>query len=113
MSTDKPALVIGKHGQTIDAIQYLVGVITNKRLAARVRVIVDTEGYRGRREEALRNQAHYLASKVRETHQEAVLESLRANERRIIHLALADDPDIYTYSEGEEPDRRVVISPRK
>ena len=109
----EPATIIGKHGQTIDAIQYLVGVITNKQLPEKVRVVVDVEGYRSRREEALTNQAHYLASQVRETGEEAVLEPLHANERRIIHSALADDPDVYTYSEGEEPDRHVVISPKK
>ena len=109
----EPATIIGKHGQTIDAIQYLVGVITNKRLPEKVRVVVDVEGYRSRREEALTNQALYLASKVKETGEEAVLEPLHANERRIIHTALADDTDVYTYSEGEEPDRHVVISPKK
>jgi len=111
-STD-PAAIIGRHGQTIDAIQYLVGVITNKRLMDKVRVVVDVEGYRSRREEALTNQALYLASKVKESGEEAVLEPLQANERRIIHTALADDPDVYTYSEGEDADRHVVISPRK
>ncbi|MDI6828347.1 MAG: RNA-binding cell elongation regulator Jag/EloR [Armatimonadota bacterium] len=106
-------MLIGKHGQTINAIQYLVGVITNKQLQHKVRIIVDAEGYRSRREEALRNQALFLAKKVKESGQEAVLEALMASERRIIHLALANDPDVYTYSEGEEPNRRVVISPRK
>jgi spoIIIJ-associated protein len=109
----EPATIIGKHGQTIDAIQYLVGVITNKRLQERVRVVVDVEGYRSKREEALTDQARYFASQVKETGEEAVLEPLHANERRIIHSALADDPDVYTYSEGEEPDRHVVISPKK
>ncbi len=109
----EPATIIGKHGQTIDAIQYLVGVMTNKRLPEKVRVVVDVEGYRSKREEALTNQAHFLASKVKETGEEAVLEPLHANERRIIHSALADDPDVYTYSEGEEPDRHIVISPKK
>lgn len=109
----EPAVIIGKHGQTIDAIQYLVGIITNRRLPEKVRVVVDVEGYRSRREEALTNQALYLSSKVKETGEEAVLDPLHANERRIIHTALADDPDVYTYSEGEEPERYVVISPKK
>lgn len=107
------AILIGKYGQTINALQYLVGIITNRHLSARVRIILDAEGYRGRREEALRNQALHLADKVKESGQEAVLEALHANERRIIHLSLVDDPDIYTYSEGEEPERHVVISPKK
>ncbi len=108
-----PATIIGKHGQTVDAIQYLVGVITNKRLPEKIRLVVDVEGYRTRREEILRGQAAQLAARVKESGEEAVLEPLHANERRIIHTALADDPDVYTYSEGEEPERYVVISPKK
>ena len=109
---DTPRL-IGRHGQTINAIQYLVGVVTNKRTQSRVRVVVDAEGYRGRREDALRKQALYLAKQVKESGQEAVLDSLTPNERRIIHTALVDDPDVTTYSEGEEPERHLVISPKK
>lgn len=107
------ARVIGRHGQTIDSIQYLVGIIVNKKIGAKVRVVVDAEGYRERREETLKNQALTLAKKVKETGQEAVLESLHSNERRVIHTALADDPDVYTYSEGEDPNRFLVISPKK
>jgi spoIIIJ-associated protein len=106
-------LLIGKHGQTLNALQYLIGVATNKRLGGQVRIILDAEGYRQRREQALRQHALYLAEKVKRTGQEAVLDPLEAFERRIVHLALAEDPDVYTYSEGEEPERRVVISPRK
>ncbi|MHB0999585.1 MAG: RNA-binding cell elongation regulator Jag/EloR [Armatimonadota bacterium] len=106
-------VLIGKHGQTINAMQYLTGVITNRQIHNRVRVLVDAEDYRTRREESLKSQALYLAEKVRESKQEAVLDSLDANERRIIHTTLADDPYVYTYSEGEEPDRHVVISPKK
>ena len=107
------ARIIGRHGQTIDSIQYLVGIIVNKKIGARARLIIDAEGYRERREETLRNQALSLAKKVRETGQEAVLESLHSNERRVIHTALVDNPDVYTYSEGEEPNRFLVISPKK
>lgn len=107
------ALLIGKHGQTINALQYLVGIATNKRLPGQIRIILDAEGYRQRREHMLREHALHLAEKVKETGQEAVLDPLEAFERRIVHLALANDPEVYTYSEGEEPDRRVVISPKK
>ena len=107
------ARIIGRHGQTIDSIQYLVGIIVNKRIGARARVIIDVEGYRERREETLRKQALDLAKKVKETGQEAVLESLQSNERRVIHTALVDNPDVYTYSEGEDPNRFIVISPKK
>jgi len=106
------AIYIGKRGQTIDAIQYLVSVITHQQTGIRVRVVIDVGGYRTRREETLRKQALYLAEKVRESGQEAVLDALHASERRVIHTALADDPDVYTYSEGQEPDRHVVISPK-
>ena len=106
-------VLIGKHGQTINAMQYLVGLIANRHLQRRVRVTIDSEGYRGRREDTLKSQAVFLASKVRESGEEAVIESLDASERRIIHTTLADDPAVYTYSEGDEPDRHVVISPKK
>lgn len=106
-------ILIGKHGQTINAIQYLISVIINKRRLKRIRVTVDSEGYRTRREEALKNQALFLANKVKESGEEAVLDSLDASERRIIHTTLADNPYVYTYSEGEDPDRHIVISPKK
>lgn len=105
-------VVIGKHGSTINALQYLVGLITHKRVGERVRVVVDAEDYRSRRERTLQELAQSFARRVKETGQEAVLDALQSYERRIIHTALVDDPDVYTYSEGEEPDRRVVISPR-
>jgi spoIIIJ-associated protein len=110
---EETGLVIGRQGSTINALQYLVGLMTHHRVGHRVRVIVDTGGYREQREETLRNLAHEFAQQVKETGQEAVLDALHSYERRIIHTALADDPDVTTYSEGEEPDRRVVISPRE
>jgi len=105
-------VVIGKHGSTINALQYLVGLIAHKRVGERIRVIVDAEDYRSRRERTLQELAQTFARRVKESGQEAVLDALQSYERRIIHTALVDDPDVYTYSEGEEPDRRVVISPR-
>lgn len=109
---DAPRL-IGKHGQTINAMQYLVGIALNRKFHGKMRTVVDVEDYRNRREDALKKQALFLAKQVKENDQEAVLEALDANERRIIHTALADDPDVYTYSEGEEPERHLVISPKK
>jgi spoIIIJ-associated protein len=105
-------VVIGKHGGTINALQYLLGLMIQKRVGERVRLVIDAEGYRGRREQALRDLAHTYAQRVKESGEEAVLDALAAYERRIIHQSLMDDPDVFTYSEGEEPDRRVVISPR-
>ncbi len=105
--------IIGKHGQTINAMQYLVGIALTRKYHGRLRTTVDAEGYRERREDVLKKQAVYLAKQVKENGQEAVLDALDANERRIIHTALADDPEVYTYSEGEEPERHLVISPKK
>jgi spoIIIJ-associated protein len=105
-------VVIGKHGSTINALQYLIGLILQKRTGERTRLVIDAEGYRSRREQALKDLARTYADRVKESGHEAVLDALQSYERRIIHNSLADDPDVFTYSEGEEPDRRVVISPR-
>lgn len=104
-------ILIGKHGQTINALQYLIGVIANRKTENRVRFVLDAEGYRERRAGLLRELATNMAKSVKERGEEAVFEPLPAIERRAIHLALKDDPDVYTYSEGNEPERRVVISP--
>jgi spoIIIJ-associated protein len=109
---DDTGAVIGRQGATINALQYLVGLMTHHRVGHRVRVVVNAGGYREEREETLRELARNFARQVKETGQEAVLDALHSYERRIIHTALVDDPDVVTYSEGEEPDRRVVISPR-
>lgn len=106
------ALLIGRQGQTLNAFQYLVGLIAARRLGRRIRVTVDAEGYRARRAETLEQMARDLAAQVREHNQEAVMDPLNAAERRIVHTALLDEPGITTYSEGEEPERRVVISPK-
>jgi spoIIIJ-associated protein len=106
-------VVIGKHGGTINALQYLICLILQKRTGERVRLVIDAEGYRSRREQALREMARVYAQRVKDSGQEAVLDALQSYERRIIHQCLTDDPDVFTYSEGEEPDRRVVISPRE
>jgi spoIIIJ-associated protein len=106
-------VLIGRHGQTVQAIQYLTAIITNRQSGHRVRVAVDIQGYRDRREQVLTQHAKALAEQVKSSGEEAVLEPLPATERRIIHAALADDEDVMTYSEGEEPERYVVISPKK
>ncbi len=108
---DAPAL-IGKQGQVLNSIQYLLGLMATRQLGERIRVTVDAENYRGRRAETLIKMARDLAAEVRAHNQEAVMDPLNAMERRIIHTALLEEPGIRTYSEGNEPDRRVVISPR-
>ncbi len=98
-------------GPGIDALQLLCNMILPRHMATDVRLVLDAEGYRARRADSLRQRALDLASEVKERNQEAELEPLPAHERRIIHAALSEDPDISTYSEGDEPHRRIVISP--
>jgi spoIIIJ-associated protein len=104
--------LIGRQGSTLGALQYLLTLVVNRRSGQRVRLVLDAEGYRSRREESLRQNALDLAGQVKESGQECVLDPMSAFDRRIVHTALAGNPDIYTYSEGEEPERCVVISPR-
>lgn len=103
----------GRMGQGLDALQFLSNTILSRRVGSDVRLLLDAEGYRERRADSLRQRALELAEEVKSRNQEAELEPLPAHERRIIHAALADDPEISTYSEGDEPARRVVISPRR
>jgi len=107
------AILIGRHGQTLDALQYLVGIIANRTAVSRRRVILDAERYRERHQETLERKAFEYAKAVKAEGKEAVLEPQSPRDRRIVHCALADDPDVYTYSEGEGDDRHVVISPKK
>ena len=108
--TDSPALLIGKHGQTLDAIERLLNCIVNKASLVKKRVFVNTEGYRERREERLIEMAHQVAEKVRYTDREVVLAPMSARDRRIIHVALKEDEVVATYSQGEGEMRRVVIT---
>ena len=107
------AILIGERGQTLDALQYLISIGANRGVSDRRRVILDAEGYRARHKEMLEKRAREYARAVKAQSQEAVLEPQSARDRRIIHLALADDPDVHTYSEGVGDDRHVVISPKK
>lgn len=103
-------LLIGKHGQTLDSLQYLANVVYNRNSEMRQRVVVDAGGYRERREETLLRLANRLAEKAKRTGRRIMLEPMSAHERRIIHTALQNDQQIVTYSEGDEPYRKVVIS---
>lgn len=105
-------LVIGRRGQTLDAIQFLVNQVANKAGGVRVRIVLDAEGYRERRAEALSALARRTAQKVRRERRKVALEPMNALERRVVHMALADEPGVETYSEGEDPQRHVVIAPR-
>ena len=110
---DDLAILIGRHGQTIDAIQYLASAIVNRdRREGRVRIIVDASGYRARRASALEALAARSAEQASATGQPVELEPMSPIERRVVHEFLKDDPEVETASEGTEPNRFVVISPR-
>jgi len=103
-------ILIGRRGDTLDALQYLTNLAVAKHLSERVRIIVDVEGYRLRREETLVRLAKRLSEKVKRTGTRIVLEPMNPHERRIIHTSLQDEARISTFSEGDDPNRRVVIS---
>lgn len=105
-------VVIGRRGQTLDAVQYLVNIVANRDAPQWTRFIVDAEGYRERRAETLRQLAQRTADRAKARGRRVRLDPMTALERRIIHLELQGHPDVDTRSEGEEPYRRVVIIPK-
>lgn len=105
------AFIVGKHGEVLNAMQYLVNIISSRKIERGVRATLDGNDYRRRREEALTQLAQRIAEQVMKRGEEAVLDALPAFERRIVHKALSELEGITTYSEGEEPNRRVVIAP--
>lgn len=108
---DDLGILIGRRGDTLDALQYLANLVANKNnLGARLKIILDAENYRARREETLIKLAVRMADKVKKTGRKIVLEPMNPQERRIIHTALQHEDQIDTLSEGEEPFRKVVIS---
>ena len=110
ISGDDMGIIIGKRGQTLDSLQYLVNLVVNKGNAPYVSITLDTENYRERRKETLESLAFNLAKKVKHTGKNIVLEPMNPYERIIIHSALHNDRYVTTYSEGEEPYRNVVIA---
>ena len=113
LSGDEMGVLIGKRGQTLDSLQYLISLVVNKGTNEYVRVKVDTENYRERRKETLENLAKNISYKVKRTRRSVSLEPMNPYERRIIHSALQNDKYVTTHSEGEEPFRRVVVVPKK
>lgn len=113
LAGNEMGVLIGKRGQTLDSIQYLVSLVVNKEMEEYVRVKVDTEDYRQRRKETLENLAKNIAYKVKKTRRPLSLEPMNPYERRIIHSALQNDRYVTTYSEGEEPFRHVVVVLKK
>ena len=110
MKGSNMGILIGKRGQTLDALQYLANRVANKHQDGYVRVKLDTENYRARREETLRHLAKNIAFKVKRTRRAVSLEPMNPYERRNIHAALQSDPHVTTHSEGEEPYRKVVVT---
>ena len=113
LSGDDMGVLIGKRGQTLDSLQYLVSLVVNKNSEDYIRVKVDTENYRQRRKDTLENLAKNIAYKVKRTKRTVSLEPMNPYERRIIHSALQNDKYVSTHSEGDEPFRRVVVTLKK
>lgn len=113
LSGDEMGILIGKRGQTLDAIQYLTSLVINKGEEDFVRVKIDTENYRKRRRETLESLARNISFKVKRSRKSITLEPMNPYERRIIHSSLQGNKFVSTYSEGDEPYRKVVITPKK
>ena len=109
MKGENMGILIGKRGQTLDSLQYLANRVANKHQSGYVRVKLDTENYRARREETLKHLAKNIAHKVKRNRRPVILEPMNPYERRIIHSTLQSDPYVTTHSEGEEPYRKVVV----
>lgn len=110
MAGDNMSLLIGRRGETLDALQYLTSLNVNRGREEYLRVSIDTEGYRAKREEALRKLAVRMAGRAKKSGRRVALEPMNPYERRILHSALQNDPEVTTHSEGEEPYRRVIIT---
>lgn len=108
---DNLGILIGRRGDTLDSLQFLLNLVINEKNSVKIKGIIDIENYRAKREETLIGLSHKLAAKARKTGQKVVLEPMNPQERRIIHMALQNDRRVTTYSEGEEPYRKVVIVP--
>ena len=113
VSGEKMGALIGKHGQTLDALQYLISLYVNKESDSFVKIKLDTENYRERRQQTLEKLAGSIAYKVKKTKKPIYLEPMNPNERRIIHSALQRDPEVITKSEGKDPYRKVVVMLKK
>lgn len=113
LSGDEMGVLIGKRGQTLDALQYLASLVANKDAGEYIHVKLDTEDYRARRKATLENLAKNIAFKAKRSRRPVSLEPMNPYERRIIHSALQGDKYVSTHSEGEEPNRRVVVTPKR
>lgn len=103
-------ILIGRRGQTLDALQYLTNIVANRYSSTHIKIVLDAEDFRNRRKKTLEDLSMRLASRVIRTKKEVVLEPMSSLERKIIHSRLQDHPSVKTYSKGDEPSRRVVIA---
>lgn len=110
MAGENMSMLIGRRGETLDSVQYLTSLCVNRGREDYLRVSLDTENYRAKREEALRKLAVRMANRAKKTGKRVALEPMNPYERRILHSALQNDPEVTTHSEGEEPYRRVIIT---
>lgn len=106
------AVLIGRHGRTLEALQTIFSLLVSRKLGFRYPVVVDVEGYKSRRHDKVTSMARSAASRAVRQHSSVSLPPMSAYERRIVHIALRDNANVETHSEGVDPDRRVVISPR-
>ena len=115
IKTSNPGILIGRHGHTLDALQYVVNIIVNKGIeeSNRKKIIIDIEGCRERRKDIVSRYAYEKAEIVKRSGKKIALCSMNAVERRMVHLVLKEEPEVVTYSEGTEPFRRVIIAPRE
>lgn len=104
------AVLIGRHGRTLDSLQMVLNSLMSSNLKFHYPVVVDIEGYKTRRKEKLQNMARSAAARAKRQHGKVALAPMNAYERRLVHLALVDDEGVTTHSEGEEPNRRVVVT---
>ena len=112
INADTPGLLIGRHGQTLNALEHILNCILNKSSLVKKKVFVDAEGYRERREQMLMDLAYRVATKVRQTNQEIVLDPMPPQDRRIIHTALHSDEHVRTYSRSGGVMKRVAVTPK-
>ena len=106
-------LLIGRKGETLNSLQFMVGLIVNRKRPERIRVVLDVEDYRKKKEESLEALALRLSDRVKKTRKNVVMRPMSSQERRIVHTVLQGDPQVTTYSMGDEPNRKVVISLKK
>jgi len=106
-------LLIGRKGETLNALQFIAGLMLNRKREEKIRIVLDVEDYRKKREQSLESLAIRLSEKVKQSQKNVIMRPMSSQERRIVHTVLQEDPQLVTYSMGEEPNRKVVIALKK